>query len=103
MRLDGKVAAVTGGAAGIGRAICLRLAAEGAGVAVLDLNEERARQTVDAAGGGVAVGVDVSDSAAVDDAVARVERELGPLAVYVNNAGASGAEHIMRVSAREDA
>jgi len=100
-RLEGRVAAVTGGAAGIGRAICLRLAAEGARVAVLDLDRSRAQQTVDAAGGGgFAAEVDVSDSAAVEAAVAAVENELGALDIFVNNAGASGAEHIMRISAR---
>jgi 3-oxoacyl-[acyl-carrier protein] reductase len=100
-RLEGKIAAVTGGAAGIGRAICLRLAAEGALLAVLDLNRGRAQETVDAAGGGgVAAEADVSDSAAVDAAVAAIERELGPLDIFVNNAGASGAEHVMRVGAR---
>ena len=104
MRLEGKVAAVTGGASGIGRAICLRLAAEGAHVAVLDVDHARAQQTVQATGSsGLALVVDVSDSAAVDDAVAAIERELGPLGVYVNNAGASGAEHVMRVGARADA
>jgi 3-oxoacyl-[acyl-carrier protein] reductase len=103
-RLAGKVAAVTGGAAGIGQAICLRLAAEGARVAVLDLDQARAQQTVRAAGGaGLATAVDVSDSGAVDAAITRIENELGPLDIFVNNAGASGAEHIMRVGARLDA
>jgi 3-oxoacyl-[acyl-carrier protein] reductase len=103
-RLDGKIAAVTGGAAGIGQAICLRLAAEGARVAVLDLDQARAQQTVDAAGGeGLATEVDVSDSGAVDAAVERIESELGPLDIFVNNAGASGAEHILRVGSRLDA
>ena len=101
MRLDGKVAAVTGGAAGIGKAICLRLAAEGARIAVLDLQPGPARATVALAGGrGIAVQADVSDSAAVDAAVARIESELGPLDVFVNNAGASGADHIVRVNER---
>ncbi len=100
MRLDGKVAAVTGGASGIGEAICLRLAAEGARVAALDLNLEGARQTVDAAGGGLAVKLDVTDSAAVEAAVAQVEAELGPLDVFVNNAGATGAAHLRRVAPR---
>ena len=102
-RLAGKVAAVTGGAAGIGRAICLRLAAEGARVVVLDLDEARAEQTAVQAGGGLAAAVDVSDSAAVDAAVARIERELGRLDIFVNNAGASGAEHLVRVGEREAA
>ena len=104
MRLEGKVAAVTGGASGIGRAICLRLAADGAKVAVLDLDQARAQQTVDATGSsGLALVVDVSDSAAVDAAVEAIEGELGPLSIYVNNAGASGSEHVLRVSARADA
>jgi 3-oxoacyl-[acyl-carrier protein] reductase len=102
-RLAGKVAAVTGGAAGIGQAICLRLAAEGARVAVLDLDQARAEQTVQAAGGGLATAVDVSDSGAVDAAITRIENELGQLDIFVNNAGASGAEHVMRVGARVDA
>ena len=102
-RLAGKVAAVTGGAAGIGQAICLRLAAEGARVAVLDLDHARAQPTVQTAGGGLATAVDVSDSVAVDAAITRIENELGPLDIFVNNAGASGAEHIMRVGARLDA
>lgn len=103
-RRNGTVAAVTGGAAGIGKAICLRLAAEGARVAVLDLDQVRAQKTVDACGtGGLALAVDVSDSAAVDSAVDRIENELGPVDAFVNNAGASGAEHIRRVTTRMDA
>jgi 3-oxoacyl-[acyl-carrier protein] reductase len=104
VRFDGNVAAVTGGAAGIGRAICRRLAADGARVAVLDLDGSRAQQVVDELEGqGLALAVDVSDSSAVDAAVEAIERDLGPLDIYVNNAGASGAEHVMRVTARADA
>jgi 3-oxoacyl-[acyl-carrier protein] reductase len=104
MKLEGRIAAVTGGAAGIGRAICLALAAQGARIAVLDLDRARAQLTVDAVGGGgLALEVDVSDSNAVEGAVATIERELGALDVFVNNAGASGAEHILRVAARMDA
>ena len=51
MNLEGKVAVVTGGGAGIGRAICLRLAAEGARVAVLDIRQETADETLELAGG----------------------------------------------------
>jgi 3-oxoacyl-[acyl-carrier protein] reductase len=102
MRLDGRVAAVTGGASGIGEAICIRLAEEGAKVAVLDLNLSGARLTADLAGGGIALELDVCDSAAVDAAVDRVEAELGPLDVFVNNAGASGLAHVERVTPRLD-
>ena len=98
MRLDGKVAAVTGGGSGIGRAICMRLAAEGARVAALDIDLAGAQETVDAAGGGLALVVDVSDSAAVDAAIAEVERSLGPLDILVNNAGAVGGAHLRRVT-----
>ena len=98
MRLDGRVAAVTGGGSGIGRAICMRLAAEGARVAVLDLDLGGAQATIDAAGSGVAVVADVSDSGAVEDAIAEVEARLGPLDILVNNAGAVGGAHLRRVT-----
>src|SRR4051812_17198277 len=91
MRLQGRIAAVTGGGAGIGAAICRRLAAEGAAVAALDIALPSAQRTVDAIGGGLAVVADVSDSAAVDRAIAHVERDLGPLDILVNNARAVGA------------
>jgi len=99
MRLEGRVAAVTGGASGIGEAICMRLAQEGAKVAVLDLNLAGAQLTADLAGG-IAIELDVSDSAAMDAAVDRIEQELGPLGVFVNNAGASGVAHLERVGPR---
>jgi 3-oxoacyl-[acyl-carrier protein] reductase len=91
------VAVVTGGGSGIGEAICHRLAADGARVAALDLRLEAAQQTIDAIGDGLAVHADVSDSQAVDAAFERVERELGPVGVLVNNAGAVGAAHLARV------
>jgi 3-oxoacyl-[acyl-carrier protein] reductase len=75
--LDGKVAAVTGGGSGIGEATCIRLAEDGAQVAVIDLDEGAAKLTGKLAGGGLAVAADVSDSAQVDAALARVEAELG--------------------------
>ena len=98
MRLEGKVAAVTGGGAGIGEAICHRLADEGARVAALDISLPAAQQTIKAIGDGLAAEVDVSDSAAVDAAFADVERDLGPVDVLVNNAGAVGLDHVRRVS-----
>ncbi|HEX9356479.1 MAG TPA: SDR family NAD(P)-dependent oxidoreductase, partial [Streptosporangiaceae bacterium] len=100
MRLADKVAVVTGGGAGIGEAICLRLAAEGARVAALDIAGSAAEQTIKAIGAGLAVAADVSDSAAVDAAIATVERGLGPVDILVNNAGAVGLDHVRRVSPR---
>ena len=99
-RLEGRIAVVTGGAAGIGAAICRRFAAEGAMVAVLDLALEGARETVAAMGGGLAVAADVSDSAAVERALADAERDLGPLDILVNNAGAVGVAHAKRIAPR---
>src|SRR3954447_24829131 len=98
MNLQGKVAVVTGGGAGIGRSIVARLAAEGARVAALDIRSETAEKSIELAGGdGLAVVCDVSDSASVDAASARVEAELGPVEIWVNNAGAIGMDHLRRV------
>jgi 3-oxoacyl-[acyl-carrier protein] reductase len=85
------VALVTGaGTSGIGRAICARLAAEGAQVAVNDLRETDAADAVDALPGGssqhLAVGADVSDSAAVEAMHDAVVRRFGRLDVLVNGA-----------------
>lgn len=98
MSLEGKLAAVTGGGSGIGRAICRRFAAEGAKVAVLDVHVAAAQNTVKELGSGIAVHADVSDSAAVDAAFEQIERDLGPLDVLVNNAGTIGAAHMARVA-----
>jgi 3-oxoacyl-[acyl-carrier protein] reductase len=97
------VAVVTGGGSGIGEAICRRLAADGAQVAAVDVRADAARQTIDAIGAGLAVEADVSDSAAVDAALERVEGELGAIDVLVNNAGAVGAAHLARVMPRLEA
>jgi len=86
MMLEDKVALVTGGASGIGAATARRLAAEGARVAVADLNEDGAREIAGELDG-LACVVDVADAASVREGVAFVERELGPVEVLVNNAG----------------
>jgi NAD(P)-dependent dehydrogenase (short-subunit alcohol dehydrogenase family) len=84
--LDGRVALVTGGASGIGAGIARVLASTGARVAIGDLDENAAAA---AAGAGLGVRLDVTDRGVVDQAVSRVERELGPVDVLVNNAGIS--------------
>jgi NAD(P)-dependent dehydrogenase (short-subunit alcohol dehydrogenase family) len=78
---DGLVAAVTGGASGLGAAIAQRLAADGARVAVLD------RDVSDPPEGTLAVQADVTDDASVRAAIDRVLQEWGRLDVLVNNAG----------------
>src|SRR5512132_2642931 len=83
-----RVAMVTGGARGIGRAIALALAADGRAVAVGDLLEDQAAETAEAIGGdALAVQLDVTDSGSVAVAREHVESALGPVDVLVNNAG----------------
>ena len=89
--LKDKVVIVTGGAAGIGAALCRRFGAEGAAVAVFDLDGGGADQVaaeLRAAGGKArACAVDISDRERVDAEVTETEQELGPIDVLVNNAG----------------
>ncbi|MGY1746514.1 SDR family NAD(P)-dependent oxidoreductase [Blastococcus sp. SYSU D00695] len=89
--LTGRVAVVTGAARGIGAATAHRLAADGATVAVVDLDRAQIQETVDAitAAGGkaLAVACDVADEAAVTAAAQQVVSEAGSIDVLVNNAG----------------
>jgi len=84
--LDGRVALVTGGARSIGEACARKLAADGARVAVLDIDAEGASRVASSIDG-LAVTVDVTDPASVDAAVATVVEQLGALDIAVNNAG----------------
>jgi 2-hydroxycyclohexanecarboxyl-CoA dehydrogenase len=86
MRLEGRVALVTGGASGIGAATCRRLAAEGARVAVTDVNADGARELASELDG-AGLELDVRSTDSVRAALEAAESDLGPLAVLVNNAG----------------
>jgi 3-oxoacyl-[acyl-carrier protein] reductase len=90
MKLKDRVALVTGGGSGLGRAISLLFAEEGAHVIVNELRLETAEQTVASMkgpAGGRAIQADVADSAQVRAMFAAVEREVGTLDILVNNAG----------------
>ncbi|HEU4587978.1 MAG TPA: glucose 1-dehydrogenase [Gemmatimonadales bacterium] len=93
-RVQGKIALVTGGALGIGRAVSELLAREGARVAVTDVRDADGRKLVEEIGraGGTAAywHLDVSNEAEVQSVFAEVERRWGPINVLVNNAGISG-------------
>lgn len=86
--LDGRVAIVTGGASGIGRAIAERLVAEGAGVALADRNGEQAESVAHELGSSsLAVACDVANQLSVGQMVASVIAHFGRLDILVNNAG----------------
>jgi 2-hydroxycyclohexanecarboxyl-CoA dehydrogenase len=85
-RLAGRTALVTGAAGGIGAAVCRRLVAEGARVAVTDLDLAASEQLADELGG-AAAHMDVVSTVSVKDGFAAVTKALGPVEILVNNAG----------------
>lgn len=91
MKLQGKVAIVTGGASGMGKAICLRYAKEGASVVVADMNlagAQKVAEEISGSGGkAVAAQVDVRNQQQVQAMVDTAVREFGGLDILVNNAG----------------
>lgn len=102
MLLDGKTALVTGASRGIGRAIALRLAAEGASVAINyagnTAKAEGTKAAIEAAGGKAALfQADVSDSAQVEQMVAAVTEAFGTIDILVNNAGITRDGLLMRM------
>jgi NAD(P)-dependent dehydrogenase (short-subunit alcohol dehydrogenase family) len=86
MTADIRIAVVTGGGHGIGRAICRRLKHDGVQVVVADL-DQGAAEVVARDVGGVAHSVDVGDENALESLVASVERDVGPIDLFVSNAG----------------
>jgi NAD(P)-dependent dehydrogenase (short-subunit alcohol dehydrogenase family) len=104
-RFKNQVVWITGGGSGIGRALAVEFAKEGATVAVSGRREDRLRETVEevAAKGGKAIAVrcDVTDEASVAEAVQKVVRTLGGIDVAVANAGFSVAGRIEKLSAAD--
>lgn len=100
LRMEGRVALITGGASGIGRACALRFAEEGATIVVADLNGDRARNVVreiaDAGGAASSVAVDTASEAAVDDMVAAAVDTHGRVDACVAAAGISHADYVSR-------
>lgn len=91
MKLEKKVAVITGAGAGIGRAAAIRFGAEGALVAVTDINEAAVAKVAEeiVAGGGRAKAYlcDVMNQAQVEQVMKRIETDLGPIDILMNNAG----------------
>ena len=83
---EASVAVVTGGGHGIGRALCRRLAADDVHVVVADIEGDAAR-IVATEIGGTAKSIDVSDEAAIERLVAEVEADIGPIDLFISNAG----------------
>jgi NAD(P)-dependent dehydrogenase (short-subunit alcohol dehydrogenase family) len=96
--LEGHQALVTGAGSGIGRATCLRLKAEGARVAVLDIDGDAAAAVAAELGGSPVVAADVCDSEAMEAAVQQVATELGGLTILFNNAGVGAVKPMHRYS-----
>lgn len=88
MRLKDKVAIVTGGASGIGKAMCKAFAAEGAAVVVVDLDGQKGKDAAKEIGGkSISLQADVTSSASMNKMAEEVDREFGRIDILVNNVG----------------
>jgi len=102
MSLKGKAALVTGGAQGIGKAITIRLAKDGANVVIVDINIDLAQSVLEEIKSfgvsGMVLKADVADSKEVDDLVKKIEEQFPTLDILVNNAGISKDALLVRVT-----
>ena len=105
MSLNGKTAVVTGAGSGLGQACAVKLARDGAAVAVWDLNAEGAAatvRTIEAEGGrAIAYVGDAADRAAIGQTMGRIRADLGPVLILVNNAGVTGFKPFLEITPEE--
>ena len=97
MLLKDKVAIITGGARGIGKAISELLAKEGARVVIADINEEAACETAKEIGQALGLELDVTSSSSVSEMIGRVQKEFGRIDILVNNAGITKDTLLLRM------
>jgi NAD(P)-dependent dehydrogenase (short-subunit alcohol dehydrogenase family) len=104
-RLEGKVAIVTGAGTGIGRAIALALSREGAHIVVAELNKDTGKRTaseVESLGGkALALRVDVTKSAEVEEMVKKTLERFGKMDILVNNAGVSSMAEVVNLTEKD--
>lgn len=105
-QLENQVAIITGGNAGIGRAIAIKMAQDGARVAIFGTNQERGQAVVDeikafAPQDSRFYHVDVSKTAAVDEAIKKVNEDFGTVDILVNNAGITADQLLMKMTEEE--
>src|SRR4051794_28871450 len=103
MRLQGKIALVTGGARGIGFAIAKAFVAEGATPVIADINEQGASDAIGALGSanGLALPVNVADETSVTRMVQAIVDRFGRLDILVNNAGISKSTSFVNITSDE--
>ncbi len=102
-RLTGRVGIVTGGASGIGLAICKRFVAEGAKVIIADINQSESAKVAQALGfeNAIAVPTDVSDPVSVEEATRKAIERFGRIDILVNNAGICPLRPLEEISVQE--